>query len=271
MDKFLKNSPDTARPLIAIAFIVAILSMVLGSNYSFAGVYKCKDAKGKITYSDSPCQTQAAQLPVHGSIQYENSTAGRQAATENRSEAEIRKIQEVSSAAIRSTQEKAGECNKAVDRLKDMAGGRSNSVTFARQKMAVDALCGTNGLGNGGRNNVECDSAANKLANMASGGSNSVTFARQKMVVDAVCGTNGMGNRGHGEDNAAGLTNNTGPNQGVGSANRDFDVRMNAKRDYQKQQIPGFITHQPTDAHEHGVYKQEMNRQKNIDPNTWNR
>lgn len=251
------------KPHIAIAFIAAMLSMALSPHAALAGVYKCKDAKGKITYSDSPCQTQAAQLPVHGSIQYENSAAGRQAAAASRSEAEIRKIQEVSSGA-------SGECNKAVDRLKDMAGGRSNSVAFARQKMAVDALCGTNGLGNSGRNNVECDRAANKLANMASGGSNSVTFAQQKMVVDAVCGTNGMGNRGHGED-AAGLTNNTGSNQGVGSATRDFDVRMNAKRDYQKQQIPGFITHQPTDAHERGVYKQEMNRQKNIDPNTWNR
>lgn len=51
----------------------------------------------------------------------------------------------------------------------------------------------------------------------------------------------------------------------------DFDTRMKAKRDYQKQQIPGAITHQPTDAHERGVYKQEMNRQKNIDPNTWYR
>lgn len=54
------------------------------------------------------------------------------------------------------------------------------------------------------------------------------------------------------------------------SANRDFDVQMKAKRDYQNQQIPGFITHQPTDPQEVGVYKQEMNRQKNIDPNTWN-
>lgn len=58
---------------------------------------------------------------------------------------------------------------------------------------------------------------------------------------------------------------------GNDSAARDFDVQTKAKRDYQKQQIPGFITHQPTDAHERGVYKQEMNRQKNMDPNTWSR
>lgn len=125
--------------------------------------------------------------------------------------------QEMSGAMGRNAQVQVDECNKAINRLMDMAGGRSNSVAFARQKMAVDALCGTN------------------------------------------------------QDDAAGVTSNTGPNQGVGSANQDFDVRMEAKRDYQKQQIPGFITHQPTDAHERGVYKQEMNRQKNMDPNTWYR
>lgn len=82
-------------------------------------------------------------------------------------------------------------------------------------------------------------------------------------------------NRGQNED-GAGVNNNTMPNQtsggdSVDSAQRDWDVQMKAKRDYQKQQIPGFITHQPTDAHEMGVYKQEINRQKNMDPNTWSR
>ena len=249
--------------MIAVTFLVAMLSIALSPHAALAGVYKCKDAKGKITYSDSPCQNSAAQLPVHGSAQYENSAAGRQAAAANRSEAERRKTQEVSSAVRRSAQERAGECDRAASQLANMPKGGSYSVAFARQKMAVDALCGTSGVGNRGHNNVECDRAASKLGNMVSGGSNSVALAQQKMVVDAVCGTN--------RDDAAGVTSNTGPNQGVDSANRDFDVRMNAKRDYQKQQIPGFITHQPTDAHERGVYKQEMNRQKNIDPNTWNR
>jgi hypothetical protein len=206
-----------AKPHIAIAFIAVMFSVALLPNASLAEVYKCKDAKGKVTYSDSPCQKQAAQLAVDRSIQFENSAAGRQAAATSRSEAARRKTQE----AFRATQANVDECNKAINRLMDMAGGRSNSVAFARQKMAADALCGTN--------------------------------------------------RG----DAAGVTSNTVPNHtirgnSVDSANRDFDVRMNAKRDYQKQQIPGFITHQPTDAHERGVYKQEMNRQKNIDPNTWN-
>lgn len=60
-------------------------------------------------------------------------------------------------------------------------------------------------------------------------------------------------------------------NSSSDSAARDFDVQVKAKRDYQKQQIPGAITHQPTDIHEREVYKQEMKRQKNIDPNTWYR
>lgn len=67
------------------------------------------------------------------------------------------------------------------------------------------------------------------------------------------------------------LLNQGGGGQGVDSAKQDFDMRMKAKQDYQKQQIPGFITHQPADAHEIGVYKHEMNRQKNMDPNTWYR
>lgn len=263
MNRYLNRSYGTPNPHVAIAFIAVMFSMALSPNAALAGVYKCKDAKGKITYSDSPCQNSAAQLPVHGSAQYENSAAGRQAAAANRSEAERRKTQEVSSVARRSAQERAGECDRAASQLADMASGGSNAVAFARQKMAADALCGTSGVGNRGHNNVECDRAASKLANMAGGGSNAVAFAQQKMVVDAVCGTN--------RSDTAGVTSNTGPNQGVGSTNQDFDVQMKAKRDYQKQQIPGFITHQPTDAHERGVYKQEMNRQKNMDPNTWNR
>lgn len=211
-----------AKPYIAIAFIAVMFTVALLPNASLAEIYKCKDAKGKVTYSDSPCQKQAAQLEVDRSIQFENSAVGRQAAAISRSETEIRKTQEAYRVARRNAQEQVDECNKAVDRLVDMAGGRSDSVAFARQKMAVDALCGTN------------------------------------------------------RDDAAGVTSNTVPNQtirgnSVDPANGDFDVRMKAKRDYQKQQIPGFITHQPTDAHERGVYKQEMNRQKNIDPNTWNR
>ena len=67
------------------------------------------------------------------------------------------------------------------------------------------------------------------------------------------------------------LLNQGGGGQGVDSAKQDLDLRLKAKRDYQKQQIPGFSTHQPTNAHERGVYKHEMNRQKNMDPNTWYR
>ncbi|HUX30542.1 MAG TPA: DUF4124 domain-containing protein [Thiobacillus sp.] len=221
MNNSIKHSSDTAKLHIAIAFIGSMLSMVLLPNVSLAEVYKCKDAKGKITYSDSPCQKLGVQLPVDSSIQYENSASGRQTAVANKSRADLRKAQE-------NAQVEVDECYRATLKLVDMAGGRSSSVAFARQKMAMDAICGTNRLSNGGQG-----------------------------------------------DGAAGAINNPVPNQtssgnGVDSANRDFDVQMKAKRDYQKQQIPGFITHQPTDAHERGVYKQEMNRQKNIDPNTWN-
>jgi hypothetical protein len=99
---------------------------------------------------------------------------------------------------------------------------------------------------------------------MADGGSDSIRFAQQKMIVDAVCGTSRLA--GH-NDGAVGVTNNpvqnqTGSGNGIDSAKRDFDVQMKAKQDYQKQQIPGFITHEPTDAQERNVYKQEMNRQK---------
>lgn len=185
--KYFKQSSVVAKPHIAIAFIAVMLSMALSPNTALAEVYKCKDAKGKITYSDSPCQKQAAQLPVDKSIQFENSAEGRHASAINKSKAESMTAQEVLGVMRRNAKE--------IGRYNDGASGATHDP----------------------------------LLNQGSGG------------------------------------------QGVGSANRDFDVRMNAKRDYQKQQIPGFITHQPTDAHERGVYKQEMNRQKNMDPNTWHR
>jgi hypothetical protein len=77
-------------------------------------------------------------------------------------------------------------------------------------------------------------------------------------------------------EHSEGVTNSSVPNQtqngnSIDSANGDFEVRAKAKADYQKQKIPGFITHQPTDPHELDVYKQEMNRQKNTDPNNWYR
>lgn len=259
--KSLKQLADMGKPHIAIAFIALVLSMALLPNVSLAEVYKCKDAKGKLTYSDSPCQKQADQLPVNQSIQFENSASGKQAAAVNKSRANIRK-------ALESEQNEVDECSNAVNRLRDLPKGPSSSVAFARQKIVVDAACGANRLSNRVHNNDECGKASSKLANMA-GRSDSVIFAQQKMIVDAVCGTNRLGNGGQ-DDDASRVTNSPAPSQ-MRSGNSDFDVQVKAKRDYQKQQIPGFITHEPTGAHERGVYKQEMNRQKNIDPNTWNR
>lgn len=135
MDKSLQHSPDTARPFIAIAFIIAMLSMALSPHAALAGVYKCKDAKGKITYSDSPCQTQATQQTVDKSIQFENSAAGRQAAAANRSEAERRKIQA-----------KINECNSAVGEYLDMLGARASKGALTRQEKDVTAICGRNEL-----------------------------------------------------------------------------------------------------------------------------
>lgn len=60
--------------LLAVVVVMAIASNAL------AEIHKCKDAKGKITYSSTPCPAQAAKLPVDKIINYENSPQGKEGA-----------------------------------------------------------------------------------------------------------------------------------------------------------------------------------------------
>lgn len=69
--------------------VVALAILGILPSMASADIHKCKDAKGKITYSNSPCQAAAAQLPVGGNINYENSPEGKQDAATRRSAAEV--------------------------------------------------------------------------------------------------------------------------------------------------------------------------------------
>ena len=123
------------QPMIAIAGAAAMVSMMLLPFKSLADVHKCKDAKGKITYSDSLCQTQAAQLPVNSTIQYENSEAGRQNSAVNsairQSEAEISKIRARNAA-----------CNEAINEYLKMQAAHSLGTRKRREQYKVSAICG---------------------------------------------------------------------------------------------------------------------------------
>lgn len=47
----------------------------------------------------------------------------------------------------------------------------------------------------------------------------------------------------------------------------DVATRFTARDNYQKNKIPGFITHEPSDTHARDIYRQEMRRQRLNDPN----
>lgn len=70
-------------------FVVALALLGILPSMASADIHKCKDKKGKITYSTNPCSNTDAQLPVGGIINYENSPEGRQDAAIRKSAAEV--------------------------------------------------------------------------------------------------------------------------------------------------------------------------------------
>lgn len=60
------------KPALAVVICLVI------TPSAFAEIHKCKDAKGKITYSSTPCPARATNLPVDKIINYEDSQQGRQ-------------------------------------------------------------------------------------------------------------------------------------------------------------------------------------------------
>lgn len=70
----LRSTNMRINPLLAVVVIMATVPN------AFADIYKCKDAKGKVTYSSTPCPARAASLPVDKIINYENSPQGKESA-----------------------------------------------------------------------------------------------------------------------------------------------------------------------------------------------
>jgi hypothetical protein len=55
MNDLVKPSPDTGKPKLTTTFFAALACLVLLPGESLAEIYKCKDAKGKVQYSDTQC------------------------------------------------------------------------------------------------------------------------------------------------------------------------------------------------------------------------
>lgn len=80
--------------MIAFALVAAVMSFGLWPNESLAEIYKCKDAKWKITYSNSPCQSQDVKLSVDKGIQYWDSPEGKRNTAINKPKVEAQRIRE---------------------------------------------------------------------------------------------------------------------------------------------------------------------------------
>lgn len=66
----------TTQMLIKPMFAVVVYLVITPG--AFAEIHKCKDTKGKTTYSSAPCPARATSLPVDKIINYEDSPQGRQ-------------------------------------------------------------------------------------------------------------------------------------------------------------------------------------------------
>lgn len=94
MNDLVKHSTGWWEPMIALVLVAAVMSLGLLPNESLAEIYKCKEAKGKITYSNSPCQSQDVKLSVDKGIQYWDSAEGKRNAAINKPKAEAQKIRQ---------------------------------------------------------------------------------------------------------------------------------------------------------------------------------
>lgn len=71
--------------------MLAVVVCLVITPGAFAEIHKCKDAKGKITYSSTPCPARATNLPVDKIINYEDSPQGRRSAATMRAQDAERK------------------------------------------------------------------------------------------------------------------------------------------------------------------------------------
>lgn len=119
----------------------AIFSVVclLFSLPAAADVYKCKDAKGHLQYSDSPCASSASQQALGGTVQFENSEQGRLSSERARRAAETRQARD-----------EAAKCEATISEYRRMLAEGAGPEGKKRQEGVVTAACGTNELLNRG-------------------------------------------------------------------------------------------------------------------------
>lgn len=115
--------------------LVVLVVYLLHAPAASAELYKCKDAKGRVQYSDSPCASSTRQLALDGNIQFENSAQGRLNSEQARRSAETRHARE-----------DAAKCETTITDYRKMLADGNGLEARKRQENLVTATCGSNEL-----------------------------------------------------------------------------------------------------------------------------